>query len=62
MTMASNDQSLHIALEEGLQWWITFSTAPSWKKLVSVVKNCADDDIVTGLRQQLDIEDEGRYI
>ena len=58
MTMASNDQSLHIALEEGLKWWITSSIAPSWEELISAVKNCADDNIATALRQQLDTNDE----
>ena len=61
MTMANKDQSFHFALEEGLQWWIANTTAPSWEELISAVKNCADDDIATVLRQQLDIKDEGKY-
>ena len=60
-TMASSDQDYHFALEKGLQWWITNGTAPSWEELVSAVEYCADVDIATTLRKQLDIKDEGIY-
>ena len=58
-TMASSDQDYHFALEEGLQWWITNSTDPSWKELISAVENCGDKDIAVIMRRQLDIMDEG---
>ena len=59
--MASSDQDYHFALEEGLQWWITNGTVPSWEELISVVESCGDIDIATTLRRQLDIKDEGIY-
>ena len=59
--MANSDQDYHFALEEGLQWWITNGTAPCWEELISAVENCGDIDIVTTLRRQLDIKDEGIY-
>ena len=59
--MASNDQDFHSALEEGLQWWITNGTAPSWEELISAVKSCGDVDVATTLRRQIDIKDEGIY-
>ena len=60
-TMVSSDQDYHFALEEGLQWWITNGNAPSWKEFVSAVESCGDVDVVTTLRRQLDIKDEGMY-
>ena len=60
-TMASSDQDYHFALEEGLQWWITNGTAPSWEELISAVESCGDVDVATTLRRQLDIKDEGIY-
>ena len=59
--MASSDQDYHFALEEGLQWWITNGTAPCWEELISAVESCGDVDVVTTLRRQLDIKDEGIY-
>ena len=59
--MASSDQDFHSALEEGLQWWITNSTAPSWEELISAVESCGNVDVVITLRRQLDIKDEGIY-
>ena len=59
--MANNDQDYLFALEEGLQWWITNGTAPSWEELISAVESCGDVDIATTLRRQLDIKDEGIY-
>ena len=63
-TMASTDQDYHFALEEGLQWWITNNTAPSWEELISAVEKCADKDIAVVMKRQLDIKDEGilKYI
>ena len=58
-TMANSDQDYHFALEEGLQWWITNGTAPSWEELISAVESCGDKDVATTLRGQLDIKDEG---
>ena len=60
-TMASSDQDYHFALEEGLQWWITNGTSPSWEELISAIENCGDVDVATTLRRQLDIKDEGIY-
>ena len=60
-TMANSDQDFNFALEEGLQWWITNGTAPSWKELISAVEGCGDVDVATTLRRQLDIKDEGMY-
>ena len=60
-TMVSSDQDYHFALEEGIQWWITNGTAPSWKEFVSAVESCSDIDVATTLRKQLDIKDEGIY-
>ena len=60
-TIASSDQDYHFALEEGLQWWITNGTAPSWEELISAVESCGDVDVATTLRRQLDIKDEGIY-
>ena len=57
--MASNDQDYHFALEEGLQWWITNSTDPSWENLISAVEDCGDKDIATKLKQLLNINNEG---
>ena len=57
--MASNDQDYHFALEEGLQWWITNSTEPSWEELISAVKDCGDKDIAIEMRSLLDIKEEG---
>ena len=59
--MVSIDQDYHFALEEGLQWWITNGTAPSWEELISAVESCGDKGIATTLRKQLDIKDEGIY-
>ena len=63
-TMASSDQDYHFALEEGLQWWITNSTAPSWEELISAVEKCVDKDIAVVMKRQLDIKDESilKYI
>ena len=60
-TMANSDQDYHFALEEGIQWWITNGTVPSWEELVSVVESCGDIDVASMLRRQLDIKDEGIY-
>ena len=57
--MASSDQDYHFALEEGLQWWITNSTDPSWEELILAVKNCRNKDIAVIMRRQLDINNEG---
>ena len=59
-TMASSDQDYHFALEEGLQWWITNSTDPSWENLISAVEDCGDKDIATKLKRHLDINNEGK--
>ena len=59
--MASSDQDYHFALEEGLQWWITNGTAPSWEELISAVENCSDKDVATTMKRQLDNKDEGIY-
>ena len=63
-TMASTDQDYHFAFEEGLQWWITNSTAFSWEELISSVEKCVDKDIAVVMKRQLDIKDEGilKYI
>ena len=58
-TMASSDQDFHHALEEGLQWWITNNTDPSWEELISAVENCGDKDIATKMRGQLETKEEG---
>ena len=58
-TMASSDQDFHHALEEGLQLWITSTTDPSWKELISAVENCGDMDIATTMRKQLETKEEG---
>ena len=58
-TMASNDQDYHFALEEGLLWWITNSTGPSWEELISAVKSCGDKTVAGILRRELDIIDKG---
>ena len=60
-TVASSDQDYHSAFEEGLQWWITNGTAPSWEELISAVESCGDKDIAITLKRQLDIKDEGMY-
>ena len=60
-TMASSDQDYHFPLEEGLQWWITNGTVPSWEELISAVESCGDVAVATTLRRQLDIKDEGIY-
>ena len=60
--MASSDQDYHFALEEGLQWWITNSTEPSWEELISAVEDCGDKDVAAIMRRQLDIKDEGIFI
>ena len=57
--MASSDQDYHFALEEGLQWWITKSTDPSWEELISAVENCGDNNIAAIMKRQLDIKNEG---
>ena len=61
-TMVSSDEDYHFALEEGLQWWITNSTDPSWEELISAIEDCGDKDIAVKMRRQLDIEDEGIFI
>ena len=58
-TMASSDQDYHFALEEGLQWWITNSTDPSWEELISSVESCGYKDIAVIMRRQLGIKIEG---
>ena len=58
-TMGSKDHDYHFALEEGLQWWITNSTAPSWENLISAVEDCGDKDIAAKLKDLLDINNEG---
>ena len=55
-TMASSDQDYHFALEEGLQWWITNSTDPSWEELISAVENCGDKDIAVIMREEVKSE------
>ena len=54
--MASSDQDYHFALEEGLQWWITNSTDPSWEELILAVENCGDERIATKMRQEVKSE------
>ena len=56
-TMASIDQDYHFALEEGLQWWITNSTDPSWEELISAVEDCGDKNVAVKMRRQLDIKE-----
>ena len=58
-TTASSDQDYHFALEEGLQWWITNSTEPSWEELISAVEDCGNKGIAVIMRRQLDIKDDG---
>ena len=58
-TMASSDQDYDFALEEGLQWWITNSTDPSWDELISAVEKCGDKNIASIMRRQLHIKEEG---
>ena len=58
-TMASSNQNFHHALEEGLQWWITNTTDPSWEELISAVENCGDKDVATKMREQLETKEEG---
>ena len=55
-TMASSDQDYHFALEEGLQWWITNSTNPSWEELISAVENCGDKDVAAIMREEFKSE------
>ena len=57
--MASKDHDYHFALEEGLQWWITNSTDPSWENLISAVEDCGHKDIATKLKQHLGINNKG---
>ena len=52
-TMASSDQDYHFVLEEGLQWWITNSTDPSWEELISAVENCGDKNIAVIMREEV---------
>ena len=59
--VARSDQDYHFALEEGLQWWITNCTDPSWENLISAVEDCGDKDVAIKLKRQLDINDEGKY-
>ena len=59
MKMASTNQDYHFALEEGLQWWITNSTAPSWEEFISAVEYCGDEDIASVMRRQLDVKGKG---
>ena len=61
-TMASSDEDYHFALEEGLQWWITNSTDPSWEELIPAVEDCGNKDVAAVMRRQLDIKDEGMFI
>ena len=49
--MASSDQDYHFALEEGLQWWTTNSTDPSWEELISAVEDCGDEDVAAIMRE-----------
>ena len=56
-TMASSDQDYHFALEEGLQWWVTNSTDPSWEELISAVENCGDKDIAVIMREEVKSKD-----
>ena len=55
-TMASSDQDYHFALEEGLQWWITNSTDPSWEELILAVENSVDEGIAAKMRQEVKSE------
>ena len=57
--MADIEQDFNFALEEGLQWWITFIVEHSWKDLVSAVENCGDKDVATLLKRELSMKDEG---
>ena len=57
--MADIEKDVNFALEEGLQWWITFIVEHSWKDLVSAVENCGDKDIATLLKRELNMKDEG---
>ena len=57
--MASSDQDYHFALEKGLQWWITNSTAPSWEELISAVQYCGDEDTAAMIRRQVYIRGKG---
>ena len=58
-TIASSDEDFHFVLEEGLQWWITNGTAPTWEEFISAVASCGDVDVATTLRRQLNIKKEG---
>ena len=57
--MVKIEQDFNFALEEGLQWWITFIVGHSWKDLVSAVENCGDKDVATSLKRKLNMKDEG---
>ena len=57
--MVKIEQDFHFALEEGLQWWITFVVDHSWRDLVSAVENCGDKDVATSLKRKLNMKDEG---
>ena len=57
--MVKIERDFNFALEEGLQWWITFVVDCSWKDLVSAVENCGDKDVATSLKRKLNMKDEG---
>ena len=57
--MADIEQDFNFALEEGLQWWITFVVEHSWKDLVSAVENCGYKNVATLLKRELNMKDEG---
>ena len=59
--LKTSERDYKIALEKGIQWWITNGTSPCWEKLISAVESCGDKSIATTLRRQLDIKNEGIY-
>ena len=57
--IASSDQNFHFALEEGLKWWITNSTSPSWEELITAIEACGDKPIAVKIRRELSSNEEG---
>ena len=62
INMVKVEQDFDFALEEGLQWWITYIIDHSWKDLVSAVENCGDRNVATLLKRELNMKDEGMIL
>ena len=60
---AQTTQDYHFALEQALDSWISNTSQSSWEGLLSAVEECeTDENVVSTLRRQLNIDDRQKLL